>query len=63
MVNTLSAISVVFTTVVRAEGNVKGVVKEVMLRGIVEPSFRITNSNNLRSHNNRVIRVTSEAMR
>ena len=60
MVNTLSTINVVFTTVVRTEGNVKGVVKEVMLRGITEPSFQLTNSNNLRNNSSRVIEVTRE---
>ena len=40
MAITLNAISVVFTIVANAtEENVKGVVKEVMLRRIVEHSF------------------------
>ena len=60
MANTLSAISVVFTTMVRSGRNVKGVIKEVMLQRIAEPSFRITNINNLRSNSSRVIGVTRE---
>ena len=62
MVITLSAISVIFTTVALAtEENVKGVVKEVILRRIVEYRFRVTTSNNHRNNINRVIGVTRES--
>ena len=60
MVKILSAKSVVITIGARAEGDVKGVIKKVMLRGIVEPNFQMTNNNNPRENNNRAIGVTRE---